>query len=85
MNANDGFSVTAVEPEDISAEEKSPAYPYNLSYTPPSLIKYACHCILYFPNIDQPPRNNLSHCTRYTVMPSYSVFVLRIKSNASDL
>ena len=39
MDANNGFTVTAVEPEGLPAEEKSPAYPYDLSYTPPSLIK----------------------------------------------
>ena len=39
IDANKGFSVTAVEPEGLPAEEKSPAYPYDLSYTPPSLIR----------------------------------------------
>lgn len=46
MDANNGFHVTAVEPEDTPAEQKSPAFPYDLSYTPPSLIKYVVtlHC-----------------------------------------
>ena len=40
LDAATGFTVTAVEPEDLPAEKSSPMFPYDLTYTPPSLIRY---------------------------------------------
>ena len=43
LDAEKGFAVTAVLPEDTPAEKQSPLFPYDLQYTPPSLIM----CVLW--------------------------------------
>lgn len=39
LDADAGFTVTAVQPKDTPDKERIASFPYDLTYKPPSLVK----------------------------------------------